>query len=635
MLLRLRPSLTTPACTPASTRGAMAALIIALAVLATTGRRDALGQGAPTGLSPEEAIIALAPYRVATADLPVGYSPGTPAADVPSVNAFENTAGSDRDPHADLTTELRLFGIVGMVQGVRIPQSRNVPDASALVEAHLFSDPGAAAAFAATKLRASSDADPGATLGEGATAQRLTSTPRGSAAQLVYYEIRWKRGLVAFEVMTNAPPGQDTLIDAQQIASAFDKKAAGVPAPLLTSPTVTPPATEDQRIDAMARLASVTIDAADAPPDFGNTSLSIAHPAGFVIASQNPRAALQRIDQRWKRIISFSQTFDPTRGNPPPELALRIRLDADAQAAANDLNDNFQADPAPPQGITETAVSPPVMFGDASLAVVTKGTFSDNTPFQSELIGWTHGPLVLSASLINSPGAISQDQLVAFTKQVEAAFQASPLATTSTSPTAPTAGTIIYPAGWDLVSGPPGTDFSAAQGLLYTIQPGDSRYQSTSPGGGTKSGWGYWALFASDTAVRLPAGSTTPATVTAPAGQFFMIGNPSGSRPATVTGADAVLTYDPIQGYQQATTLPPGRGAWVFSANGGTIRVTPMAPTMRGSELTHSAGDITSLALRSGQHYAGAGRALVGDAAARADTVRETLMRGAAGPPER
>ncbi len=57
-----------------------------------------------------------------------------------------------------------------------------------------------------------------------------------------------------------------------------------------------------------------------------------------------------------------------------------------------------------------------------------------------------------------------------------------------------------------------------------------------------------------------------------------MVGNPASWDSATVSGADTVLTYNPDGGYQQATTLGIGQGAWVTAASGVTLSVPSPAP---------------------------------------------------------
>lgn len=139
-----------------------------------------------------------------------------------------------------------------------------------------------------------------------------------------------------------------------------------------------------------------------------------------------------------------------------------------------------------------------------------------------------------------------------------------------------TGSTVTYQPGWNLVALPPGTVLTGADGPLYTYQAGDTNYETVQQGQATTSAYGYWAYFTTATTETLAAGSNAAATVTAPAGQYIMVGNPSGSQSASVSGADIVYGFDTAaNNYAVTTTLAPGQGAWVYSASGGTITITP------------------------------------------------------------
>lgn len=150
-----------------------------------------------------------------------------------------------------------------------------------------------------------------------------------------------------------------------------------------------------------------------------------------------------------------------------------------------------------------------------------------------------------------------------------------------------TAGTglsVIYPAGENLISGPPGTVVSGAQGPLYTYQAADSGYETIAAGTPLQAGLGYWADFAAPTTVILaPAQSLFSGgsiTVPLPAGHWIMVGNPWSSQ-ATLSGADAIFTYDPVKGYAAAISLAPGQGAWAISVKGGTLTIMlPPVPVL-------------------------------------------------------
>jgi len=137
-----------------------------------------------------------------------------------------------------------------------------------------------------------------------------------------------------------------------------------------------------------------------------------------------------------------------------------------------------------------------------------------------------------------------------------------------------TGGPITYQPGWNLVSGPAGTLFTQASNPLYTLTATSGGSYTTVPNTqGTASGQGYWAYFTTATTVSLSGTSQTSATVTAPAGQYIMIGNPSSTKSVTVSGADVVYTYTATGGYVATTTLAPGQGAWAYSAAGGTLTI--------------------------------------------------------------
>jgi hypothetical protein len=131
---------------------------------------------------------------------------------------------------------------------------------------------------------------------------------------------------------------------------------------------------------------------------------------------------------------------------------------------------------------------------------------------------------------------------------------------------------VTYKTGWNLISAPAGTDLSAVEGPLQHWLPTAGSYEATDPRVGTQTGNGYWAYFANDSSVTLAAGLSGGGHYNVAAGKYAMIGDPSGTLPASVTGAEVVYTYDPVNGYQQTTTLQPGQGAWALS-NGVAIDI--------------------------------------------------------------
>jgi IPT/TIG domain len=130
---------------------------------------------------------------------------------------------------------------------------------------------------------------------------------------------------------------------------------------------------------------------------------------------------------------------------------------------------------------------------------------------------------------------------------------------------------VTYFAGWNIVGGPTGTIISGSTGPLYTYQAGNTAYQTIPPGSPLTQPQGYWAYFQVPMSGTIPAIAPQTLTVSLPASQWIMIGNP-GNTTATITGADVVYIYDGAQ-YQAVTTLTPGQGAWAISVAGGVATI--------------------------------------------------------------
>jgi hypothetical protein len=127
---------------------------------------------------------------------------------------------------------------------------------------------------------------------------------------------------------------------------------------------------------------------------------------------------------------------------------------------------------------------------------------------------------------------------------------------------------VVYPPGWNLISSGNQTDIgveSLQVGFsppLYTFQAGDAAYESTSLSS-VKAGYGYWAYFSRTVRIALNLSSRDSYTVTVPAGQCVMVGNPSTKGSARVRGADRVFAFSALlNDYVPETLIGIGRGAW-------------------------------------------------------------------------
>jgi plastocyanin len=153
--------------------------------------------------------------------------------------------------------------------------------------------------------------------------------------------------------------------------------------------------------------------------------------------------------------------------------------------------------------------------------------------------------------------------------------EATVAATVATTPTGPQGRSVSFHAGFSLASLPAGTTANAD--AAFGFDPQANSYHSLGPNDQPIAGQGYWLYFAGDQSVTLGAGSNAPVTINAAPGTWNLIGNPSGTQAALVTGAGAVFTFDQSAGYVAATMLQPGQGAWAFSGAGGPITIAPGA----------------------------------------------------------
>lgn len=148
---------------------------------------------------------------------------------------------------------------------------------------------------------------------------------------------------------------------------------------------------------------------------------------------------------------------------------------------------------------------------------------------------------------------------------------------------APGPGRVIYPPGYHLVGLPAGTRVPSQSVLYGWFDLGrGGRYSTQNPAQSVEGGRGYWAWFSCPRAVDLGAGS--PSVNWALGGyRASMVGNPSGTAPAVVSGHDFTARWDPsanggsggyrVSGYQEKQILAIGEGIWAFSYRDTTLSV--------------------------------------------------------------
>jgi hypothetical protein len=138
--------------------------------------------------------------------------------------------------------------------------------------------------------------------------------------------------------------------------------------------------------------------------------------------------------------------------------------------------------------------------------------------------------------------------------------------------TAPAATFVTYPSGWNLVSGPEGSHLNSAVGPLSTVQAPGAAYSQLPPDATLQGCSGYWAYFPDGGSLVAGSDAGSCSATLAPNG-WTMIGNPSTTGNATVTGTDIVMVYAAGQ-YQVVTSIAPGQGAWAYGSGQATVTVT-------------------------------------------------------------
>ena len=385
----------------------------------------ALSQGTPAiALSPEAALVGLLPYALTTADLPPGFAADSPSAVLP----LETALKAD-DPEAALALALADGVVVGINQTI-LPSSLS---AGTLLDytVQLTTDAAAAGrlvtspipALLGTRGLSQEPIDLGLRLGEVVVARRLTA-PGAGRSSVSGLLVSWQRDRLVFTVLAlqfsfqqgAPPPGDDAT---KAILQTVDAKAARLPLPALAN-AVPPPASEQQRLAAYLRLKTLEIPEEEAPTGYEFSDDGLSHPAEFVVGQDDPLAALRRIDGLWQRVIEAYQTFDSTDVKSDAALTAAYALDADAAAAIVDAQDIVLN-----EGRVLLVIEPPVQLGDFTLAFRTGFDSRGGTVSATASIEWTHGPLLLEATMSGSPGEISLDQLTAFAEQMERVYQAS------------------------------------------------------------------------------------------------------------------------------------------------------------------------------------------------------------------
>lgn len=407
-------------------------------------------------------MIALKPYELSPTDLPSGYAPGAISTSTPSLEAVAQAAGG-ADPYAALD-RLQAEGTQVCSMQSLVPAGGSALSRGTLSTCVMASADAAqaVAAGSARPLPASGDTVAvtpvtlAQSLGDGAANAWQITSPAANGQPQTEYDLRWTRGLLAFELRTTTVPSQTDLAASATLGATLDAAVAARPPVTLGNATVTPPASEVERVYTALLEQRAVVPVSQPPQPTSALFLNdVIHPADTVRAAANPTQTLHTVDEVYQRVITADQIF-LTRDRIFAH-GERITVDATAQGALAELNaprvwrpsfrTNAQNEALPNPQVSFEQIPSPIQLGDSTSAyrfTVSYPTIP-NTPSEiSYSIGWTHGRVFLQARYGAPETRLpTVDGAMAFAQQVEADFQASDLASMTADATTPPSAVLL------------------------------------------------------------------------------------------------------------------------------------------------------------------------------------------------
>jgi hypothetical protein len=244
----------------------------------------------------------------------------------------------------------------------------------------------------------------------------MSATQFGRDWQDHGHHVRWRRGLLAFDLRMGMPqvdlPGFVAL--AQQLDAVQALKL-----PLRLHSQIPAPATERERLAALLRLDRLLNDSA---LDHVAKRVSLKYapidtpsPAQVVLDAVEHARELHRLDVGWQRVAALKVGFvGPSR----TILTAEAIVDATAEAARRDLQ-------APPQDVWDTQQVLPnaLTLGDQTVTMRLTHRRPDSWEWQEESVAWTHGPVKLIAHASGFTHQADWSLLSAFALALEEAYQ--------------------------------------------------------------------------------------------------------------------------------------------------------------------------------------------------------------------
>lgn len=396
--------------------------------------------GAAGQAGADEALLSILPYRLRNAELPAGFQILGQEARTPAKRAFDLG-----DTNADSQDALRTLQRGGFQAGFEqvIGPNNNTPVRVAALDVELFSsDLKASAAFhdsldVPETERIQSDNPPlSARFGEESGAVHVIVTD-AEGLTTAFEGIVWRRKALLFTLLLVTVDGTESIEQALPFAQAADRHATAVTLPATAAPASLPVVSADTyQIDAMYALYVRLPGADQAPLGFRAGARSVIATADLLLDADNPRAAFDRINGRWKRVAAVERIFGTLQGPDGDQLHVQLALSADAAGAAANLLD---AEHEP--GSSVEVFGLPTPLGDDSRLYHETYTHADGVPREAWRAVWTRGRVVLSAFSTGPAGDFSAQQVSAFAVVVDATYQkgAQPDVLTTRTPGAPVA----------------------------------------------------------------------------------------------------------------------------------------------------------------------------------------------------
>lgn len=398
----------------------LATAVVLLAVAARVPARaqpPAATPGQWDAYASEELVARLVPYLLGPTEAPPGYTLDGVDAETPvGLAVSQRPAGTDPQT---VFAQVRSLWLV-QVHEYLMPAGKE-PASPLNFTVSLVPD-GSPFASPAARPPDATALDLPEALGEARDAwqQPVSEAPQLPLQRLV---IRWQRGALVFELQQLTATVEQDFAALRGYAAQIDAHEAQAPPYDTSPPTITPVATEPERLQALLSLEAIAGAAAAPPAGYHGSEPMVTTAAQFalhaVLNSTDPAAALADAMRTYPLVAGLFVPYIPDTPSQPL-VAAGLALYGNTAAAQADL---FLVQPeAIHEWIAVNPVAPPLMLGDTTTAVEARAAGEE--PAGGDLVlaslNWTHGPLRLGVAM---EGQVDWPLLAAFAEQLEMSYQ--------------------------------------------------------------------------------------------------------------------------------------------------------------------------------------------------------------------